>query len=103
MYDVIKYIWTLDEFKTKFSRLAEQAEAELESENPPLFLRFINLLVNDAIFLLDEGLNYMKTIQVSIYTYKVMISLCMSDHNSWTPQILIMELGITTGMFIVWF
>jgi hypothetical protein len=32
---------------------------------PPLFLRFLNLLVNDAIFLLDEGLNYMRTIQVS--------------------------------------
>ena len=83
MYDVIKYIWTLDEFKTKFSRLAKQAESELESENPPLFLRFINLLVNDAIFLLDEGLNYMKTIQVSIYIYiyKVVISVCLPKNT----------------------
>lgn len=45
--------------------MAEEAEAEIESETPPLFLRFVNLLINDAIFLLDEGLGYMKTLQVS--------------------------------------
>jgi len=63
MYDVIKYIWELDGFKTKLSEMAEQAEREIESEHPPLFLRFLNLLINDSIFLLDEGLNYMKQIQ----------------------------------------
>lgn len=63
MYDVIKYIWTLDEFKAKFSDMAEEAERRMESETPPIFLRFINLLINDAIFLLDEGLNYMRTLQ----------------------------------------
>jgi len=63
MYDVIKYMWTLDDYKAKLSEMAEKAEKEIEGENPPLFLRFINLLVNDAIFLLDEGLNYMRTIQ----------------------------------------
>lgn len=63
MYDVINYIWTLDEFKAKFRQMAEEAEAEIESETPPLFLRFVNLLINDAIFLLDEGLGYMKTLQ----------------------------------------
>jgi len=63
MYDVIKYIWTLDEFKAKFSSVAAEAETNIESENPPIFLRFINLLINDAIFLLDEGLNYMRSLQ----------------------------------------
>ena len=42
--------------------LAEHAEEHIEDTNPPLFLRFINLLINDAIFLLDEA------IQVSFYT-----------------------------------
>ena len=42
--------------------LAEHAEEHVEDTNPPLFLRFINLLINDAIFLLDEA------IQVSFYT-----------------------------------
>ena len=63
MYDVIKYIWQLEPFKQRLREMAEQAEEEIESETPPLFLRFLNLLINDAIFLLDEGLSYMKQIQ----------------------------------------
>ena len=43
--------------------LAEEAEANIEAEEAPLFLRFVNLLMNDAIFLLDEALGFMKTIQ----------------------------------------
>ena len=31
--------------------------------DPPMFLRFINLLVNDATFLLDEALMYMGQIK----------------------------------------
>ena len=63
MYDIIKYIWEIDAFKVKFRELANEAERDIESEQPPLFLRFINLLINDAIFLLDEGLLFMKQIQ----------------------------------------
>ena len=62
-WHIIKYVWEIDTFKTKFRQLAEEAERDIECEQPPLFLRFINLLINDAIFLLDEGLNYMKQIQ----------------------------------------
>ncbi len=36
--------------------LAEHAEEHIEDTNSPLFLRFINLLINDAIFLLDEAI-----------------------------------------------
>ena len=63
MYDIIKYIWEIDAFKNKFRQLAKEAERDVENEHPPLFLRFINLLINDAIFLLDEGLGFMKQIQ----------------------------------------
>jgi ubiquitin conjugation factor E4 A len=63
MYDVIKYIWQLEPFRDRLREMAELAEAEIESELPPLFLRFLNLLINDAIFLLDEGLGYMKQLQ----------------------------------------
>ena len=55
MYDIIKYIWEIETFKNKFRELAREAERDIESEQPPLFLRFINLLVNDAIFVLEEG------------------------------------------------
>ena len=63
MIDIIKYIWEIQAFKEKFRELAREAERDIESEHPPLFLRFINLLINDAIFLLDEGLIFMKQIQ----------------------------------------
>lgn len=43
--------------------MAAYAEEHMEDENAPLFLRFVNLLMNDAIFLLDEALGYMKQIQ----------------------------------------
>lgn len=39
-----------------FQHLAQHASENLEAMNPPLFLRFLNLLMNDAIFLLDEAI-----------------------------------------------
>lgn len=35
----------------------------MEAVNPPLFLKFVNLLINDAIFLLDEALSYMAKLK----------------------------------------
>jgi ubiquitin conjugation factor E4 A len=35
----------------------------MEEVTPPLFLRFINLLINDAVFLLDEALSNMAQIR----------------------------------------
>ena len=47
----------------RFLSLATYAEEHIEAEEAPVFLRFINLLINDAIYLLDEALGYMKQIQ----------------------------------------
>ena len=49
----------------RFLSLATYAEEHIEDEDAPVFLRFINLLINDAIYLLDEALGYMKQIQVN--------------------------------------
>ena len=38
-------------------KLAVYSEQHIEDADAPLFLRFINLLINDAIFLLDEALD----------------------------------------------
>lgn len=35
----------------------------MEAVSPPLFLRFINILINDAIFLLDEALSNMAQLR----------------------------------------
>lgn len=48
-----------------FQHLAHYASENLEAMNPPLFLRFLNLLMNDAIFLLDEA------IQVIVISFKL--------------------------------
>ncbi|KAK7018070.1 Ubiquitin conjugation factor E4 A [Halocaridina rubra] len=65
MYEVIKYLWESPKHKKNFSVLANEALASMESAKPPLFLRFVNLLINDAIFLLDEGLSYMSQLRES--------------------------------------
>jgi len=63
MYDVMAYILELPVHQKSVKRLAKEAEENIISTQPPLFLRFINLLVNDAIYLLDEGLLHMSTIR----------------------------------------
>ena len=35
----------------------------MEAVTPPLFLRFVNLLMNDAVFLLDEALSNMAQLR----------------------------------------
>ena len=46
-----------------YRALAIEAEDNMEATQPPLFLQFCNLLINDAIYLLDEGLSYMSKLR----------------------------------------
>lgn len=61
----MKYLWELPHHRQKFTELATEALSNMESARPPLFLRFVNLLINDAIYLLDEGLSYMSQLRES--------------------------------------
>lgn len=63
MYEVLAYIWNLEVHRQAIKNLASEAEQNLNSAHPPLFLRFINLLINDAIYLLDEGLLHMSSLR----------------------------------------
>ncbi|XP_050536909.1 ubiquitin conjugation factor E4 A isoform X2 [Daktulosphaira vitifoliae] len=63
MYIVMDYLWKLDEHREVFKELATSAESNMEATTPPLFLRFINLLMNDAVFLLDEALTNMAQLK----------------------------------------
>ncbi|XP_071536976.1 ubiquitin conjugation factor E4 A [Panulirus ornatus] len=65
MYEVIKYLWKSLSHRRRFSELADEALSSMESAKPPLFLRFVNLLMNDATFLLDEALSYMSKLRES--------------------------------------
>ncbi|XP_050350445.1 ubiquitin conjugation factor E4 A [Nymphalis io] len=63
MYLVMDFLWDNEEHRDAFTRLAQEAEANMEAVHPPIFLRFVNLLMNDAIFLLDEALGNMAQIR----------------------------------------
>lgn len=56
---VIQY-WNVFFLGWDLQDLADYASKNLEAMNPPLFLRFLNLLMNDAIFLLDEAIQVKK-------------------------------------------
>uniref|UniRef100_A0A8D3DBG5 Ubiquitin conjugation factor E4 A n=1 Tax=Scophthalmus maximus TaxID=52904 RepID=A0A8D3DBG5_SCOMX len=64
MYPILKYMWGKDNYRESVKHLADYASENLEAMNPPLFLRFLNLLMNDAIFLLDEAIQYLSKIKV---------------------------------------
>lgn len=63
MYLILDYIWEMELHQQAIQELSEYAEEHIEDTDSPLFLRFINLLVNDATFLLDEALSYMSQIK----------------------------------------
>ncbi|XP_032664874.1 ubiquitin conjugation factor E4 A [Odontomachus brunneus] len=63
MYVVMNYLWKIPEHRNNFIALAQEAEGNMEAVQPPLFLRFINLLMNDAVFLLDEALSNMTQLR----------------------------------------
>ncbi|XP_037957885.1 ubiquitin conjugation factor E4 A isoform X2 [Teleopsis dalmanni] len=63
MYAIMEFLWTKPDHVQCFKDLATEAEENMENIEPPLFLRFINLLINDAIFLLDESLSNLQQIR----------------------------------------
>nr|XP_060643012.1 ubiquitin conjugation factor E4 A [Anolis sagrei ordinatus] len=64
MYPILRYMWGTDSYRESIKALAGYASENLEAMNPPLFLRFLNLLMNDAIFLLDEAIQYLSKIKI---------------------------------------
>ncbi|KAM6959039.1 LOW QUALITY PROTEIN: ubiquitin conjugation factor E4 A [Aplochiton taeniatus] len=64
MYPILRYMWGKESYRESIKRLAVYASENLEAMNPPLFLRYLNLLMNDAIFLLDEAIQYLSKIKL---------------------------------------
>lgn len=66
MYSVLQYMWKQDKYKDTLRTLADEASNVQKNRSNlkiPTFLRFLNLLINDSIFLLDEALQYMATLK----------------------------------------
>lgn len=71
-----------------WQRLAIYASENLEAMIPPLFLRFLNLLMNDAIYLLDEAIQVLLCnkrcsqaftvhIQIQFFVYSIQLGCLM--------------------------
>ncbi|XP_073095807.1 ubiquitin conjugation factor E4 A isoform X1 [Manis javanica] len=80
MYPILRYMWGTDSYRESIKDLADYASKNLEAMNPPLFLRFLNLLMNDAIFLLDEAIQYLSKIKVQ------QIEKDRGEWDSLTPE-----------------
>ncbi|XP_059482914.1 ubiquitin conjugation factor E4 A [Neocloeon triangulifer] len=63
LYSILNHIWKSTEYIDRFRELAAYAEQNIESSNPPVFLRFSNLLINDSVFLLDEAILQMAKLR----------------------------------------
>ena len=67
IYAVLEYLWNersiKDIYRQSMIDLSNEAVRLIERPNPPLFLRFINLMSNDAIFVLDESLENMSKLK----------------------------------------
>lgn len=64
IYDVLKYLWPFPEYKRSIQVLCEESDTETE---PPVFLKFLNLLVNDSTLLLDLAFE----VNMCMYTHYV--------------------------------
>ncbi|XP_025211549.1 ubiquitin conjugation factor E4 A isoform X1 [Theropithecus gelada] len=80
MYPILRYMWATDTYRESIKDLADYASKNLEAMNPPLFLRFLNLLMNDAIFLLDEAIQYLSKIKIQ------QIEKDRGEWDSLTPE-----------------
>lgn len=63
MYAIMEYLWKINEQRKCFNKLSLEAEEGIDNVEAPIFLRFINVLINDSIFLLDESLTNLQQIR----------------------------------------
>lgn len=60
---VLFYLLKIEEYREIIKEIAEDAHKNMANQQPPIFLRFVNGMINDGTWLLDESLNSMKKIR----------------------------------------
>ena len=84
IYDVFKYLWPLPEYKNSIKILCEESDAGVQ---PPVFLRFLNFLVNDSTLLLDVAFEVNNifilpyTSYMYMHTYIATLLMCKWIQN----------------------
>ena len=61
MYDLIELLWSSPAFRPCLDHLCHEV-LERTYSAPPVLLKFLNALINDATFLLDEGLSHVQNV-----------------------------------------
>ena len=73
MYNILKFVWKLPTYQTSINVLITEAvEYNGSKQEIPIFLRFINMIVNDATVQLDEGLEVKATIRCYLLSETVL-------------------------------
>uniref|UniRef100_H2Y6J6 RING-type E3 ubiquitin transferase n=1 Tax=Ciona savignyi TaxID=51511 RepID=H2Y6J6_CIOSA len=66
LYPILRFLWDEEQGRGKQAIREKALEAlqNIEATKPPLLLSFINLFLNDSIFLIDEAIDHMRQIKV---------------------------------------
>uniref|UniRef100_A0A8C4Q3Y5 Ubiquitin conjugation factor E4 A n=2 Tax=Eptatretus burgeri TaxID=7764 RepID=A0A8C4Q3Y5_EPTBU len=64
MYPILRRMWDTASYQCTVTDLVNNAMEQMEAAPAPLLLRFLNILLNDATFLLDEAIQYLSQIKV---------------------------------------
>uniref|UniRef100_UPI00358EB30C ubiquitin conjugation factor E4 A isoform X2 n=1 Tax=Myxine glutinosa TaxID=7769 RepID=UPI00358EB30C len=64
MYPILRRMWDTASYESTVTDLVNDAIEQMEAAPAPLLLRFLNILLNDATFLLDEAIQYLSQIKV---------------------------------------
>jgi len=63
LYAILKFLWNDPRGRLAVKELSLESIANIEAASPPLMLRFVNLFLNDAVFLLDEAISHLTKIK----------------------------------------
>eukprot|EP00118_Oscarella_pearsei_P015731 m.143939 g.143939 ORF g.143939 m.143939 type:complete len:239 (+) comp38396_c0_seq7:1967-2683(+) len=64
MYNILEHVVKIEQYRESLKSLADEAiEQHSSVSTTPIFLKFVNMLLNDAIFLLDEALQYLAKVK----------------------------------------
>lgn len=63
MYDVLDFLWTIPSYRPSIDKLCQEVVHSNELLDTPIFLRFLNMIINDATVQLDEGLENLSKIK----------------------------------------
>jgi ubiquitin conjugation factor E4 A len=74
IYDIIKFLWEIPSYQQNLITLSKEVEKLSSSAETPLFLRFVNMMLNDATLQLDEGLKNLSKI------YKIQL---LKESTDW--------------------